>query len=102
MPESICCDEGVRGENDGEEADDGEGGEQDAGGSRDCPLHQGAVVGRSRDESYWGKYSEKECQWKRHLLIFLFEEGDKVTQDDDDDEGYWADHIVAKEARAHC
>ena len=58
MPESIGCDEGVRVDDDGEEADEGEGGEEDDGGDRDGSLHQGAVGGESRDKCYWGRYCE--------------------------------------------
>ena len=68
VPESIGCNEGVRVDDDGEEADDGEGGEEDDGGDRDGSLHQGAVGGESRDKSYWGSNCEKECQQKVSLL----------------------------------
>ena len=56
VPESIGCNEGVRVDDDGEEADDGEGGEEDGGGDRDGSLHQGALRGRVRFKGYWGKY----------------------------------------------
>ena len=90
MPESIGRDEGVRGDDEGEDTDDGEGGEEDAGGGCDGSLHQGAVGGGKGAKSYRGKYSEKECQWKKIILILitlfgLLVEGGKVTQYDDDD-----------------
>ena len=56
MPESIGCNEGVRVDDDGEEADDGEGGEEDDGDARDGSLHQGALRGGNRNKGYWGKY----------------------------------------------
>ena len=46
MPESRGCNEIVRGDYDGEEAEDGEGGEEDGRAGRDCSLHQSAVGGR--------------------------------------------------------
>ena len=104
MPESIGCDDGVGGDDEGDQADDGEGGDEDGGGGRDGSLHQGAVNVGVRDYSYWGKYSKKECQYKLLVTIpsgILVEE-DIVAQDNDDDKGYWADHIVAQESSAHC
>ena len=104
VPESIGGDEGVRVDDDGEEADDGECGEEDDGHDRDGSLHQAAVGGESRDKSYWGRYCEKECQQKIILLMpfCLLVEEDKVAEDNNDDEGHWADHIVAHEGTAHC
>ena len=45
VPQSIGRDEGVGGDDEGEEADYGEGGEEDAGNCGDCSLHQFAVGG---------------------------------------------------------
>ena len=104
MPESIGCNEGVGGEDDREQADYGEGGEEGSCDCGDCSLHQFAVGVVSRGKSYWGKYCEKECQWK--VILFsahcFLEENQKVAQDNDDNNGCWADDIVAQEAGAHC
>ena len=45
VPESIGCNEGVRVDDDGEEANDCEGGEEHTGDARDGSLHQDAVGG---------------------------------------------------------
>ena len=54
MPQSIGCNQGVRGDDEGEEADYGEGGEEDAGEGGDRSLHQFAVGGVSRPKDNWG------------------------------------------------
>ena len=56
MPQSIGCNQGVRGDDEGEEADYGEGGDEDAGEGGDRSLHQFAVGVEFRVKSYWGKY----------------------------------------------
>ena len=55
MPQSICRDESVRGDDEGEEADYGEGREEDTGDGCDRSLHQFAVGVVCREKSYWGK-----------------------------------------------
>ena len=54
MPQSIGRNQGVRGDDEGEEADYGEGGDEDSGEGCDRSLHQFAVGGGYRDHDNWG------------------------------------------------
>ena len=54
MPQSIGCDQGVRGDDEGEEADYGEGGDEDSGEGCDRSLHQFAVGGGDGVKYDWG------------------------------------------------
>ena len=54
MPQSIGRNKGVRGDDEGEEADYGEGGEEDGGESGDGSLHQFAVGTGIRANDNWG------------------------------------------------
>ena len=54
MPQSMGRNEGFRGDDEGEEADDGEGGEEDTGDGCDRSLHQFAVGGEFRGKYDWG------------------------------------------------
>ena len=54
MPESIGCNQGIRGDDEGEEADDGEGGDEDTGEGCDRSLHQFAVGGKFREHDDGG------------------------------------------------
>ena len=124
MPESRGCNQIVRGDDDGEEADDGEGGEEDGGAGGDCPLHQGAIGGRFGVKGYGGKSCKKERYQKRFLAVtmlpalsplhrvatlllfllsgfYLLVETEEVAEDNEDDEGCWADDIISEESGAH-
>ena len=54
VSQSIGCNQNVRGDDEGEEADYGEGGDEDTGDGCDCSLHQFAVGAVFRDHDYWG------------------------------------------------